>query len=78
MTLQLPKMKYQDLPILWNHQDVLKQESYFKLEQVKKLLFRPGCRKRFILEYFGDEEDLKNMSENCGVCDYCIERKKYE
>lgn len=78
ITLQLPKMKHEDLPILWNHQDVLKQESYFKLEQVKKLLFRPGCRKRFILEYFGDEEDLKNMSENCGVCDYCIDKKKYD
>ncbi len=78
ITLLLPKMTYDTLPILWNHQDVLKQESYFKLEQVKKLLFRPGCRKRFILEYFGDEEDLKNMNENCGVCDYCIDKKKYE
>lgn len=78
ITLLLPKMKHEELPILWNHQDVLKQESYFKLEQVKKLLFRPGCRKRFILEYFGDEEDLKNMSENCGVCDYCIDKKKYD
>lgn len=78
ITLCLPKMTHDTLPILWNHQDVLKQESYFKLEQVKKLLFRPGCRKRFILEYFWDEEDLKNMSENCGVCDYCIDKKKYD
>lgn len=78
ITLILGKMKHEEIPILWNHQDVLKQESYFKLEQVKKLLFRPGCRKRFILEYFGDEEDLKSMSENCGVCDYCIDKKKME
>lgn len=78
ITLILPKMLVENLPILWGHQELLKQESYFKLEQVKKLLFRPWCRKRFILEYFGDEEDLKNMSENCGVCDYCIEKKKYE
>lgn len=78
ITLLLPKMKLENLPILWWHQDLLKGESYFKLEQVKKLLFRPGCRKRFILEYFGDEEDLKNMNENCGVCDYCIDKKKYE
>ena len=78
ITLLLPKMKQENLPILWWHQDLLKQESYFKLEQVKKLLFRPGCRKRFILEYFWDEEDLKNMNENCWVCDYCIEKKKYE
>lgn len=78
ITLLLPKMPHDKLPILWNHQDLLKQESYFKLEQVKKLLFRPGCRKRFILEYFWDEEDLKNMKESCGVCDYCIDKKKYE
>ncbi len=78
ITLLLPKMKLENLPILWWHQDLLKGESYFKLEQVKKLLFRPGCRKRFILEYFWDEEDLKNMNENCSVCDYCIEKKKYE
>lgn len=77
ITLLLPKMSHDKLPILWSHQDLLKQESYFKLEQVKKLLFKPGCRKRFILEYFGDEEDLQNMSENCGVCDYCIDKKKY-
>ncbi len=78
ITLLLPKMSHDKLPILWNHQDLLKQESYFKLEQVKKLLFRPGCRKRFILEYFWDEEDLKNMKDSCGVCDYCIDKKKYE
>lgn len=78
ITLLLPKMTHDKLPILWNHQDLLKQESYFKLEQVKKLLFRPGCRKRFILEYFWDEESLKAMSENCWACDYCIDKKKYD
>ncbi|MDD5769368.1 MAG: RecQ family ATP-dependent DNA helicase [Candidatus Gracilibacteria bacterium] len=78
ITLILPKIDLDKLPILWNHQNLLKEESYFKLEQVKKLLFKPGCRKRFILEYFGDEEDLKNMGENCGVCDYCIDKKKYD
>lgn len=78
ITLLLAKTNHDTIPILWNHQDLLKQESYFKLEQVKKLLFRPWCRKRFILEYFWDEEDLKNLAENCWVCDYCIDKKKYD
>jgi ATP-dependent DNA helicase RecQ len=57
----------------WKRQNLLKDESYFKLEQIKRLLFYPGCRKKFILEYFGDEEDLKNLQANCRLCDYCLE-----
>lgn len=76
--LILPKRKHSEIPILWNHQSVLKQESYFKLEQVKKLLFKPGCRKRFILEYFWDEEDLALLKDNCWVCDYCIDSIKFK
>ncbi|NDK08766.1 RecQ family ATP-dependent DNA helicase [Candidatus Gracilibacteria bacterium] len=76
ITITLGKKEHKDIPILWDHQDILKNESYFKLEQIKKLLFKPGCRKRFILEYFGDEEDIRNLGDNCGVCDYCIDKKK--
>ncbi len=78
ITLLLPKLKEENIPILWMHQELLKNESYFKLEQVKKLLFRPGCRKKFILEYFQDEDDLKNLKNNCQTCDYCIDQKKME
>ncbi|MEA3387520.1 MAG: hypothetical protein U9Q66_04000 [Patescibacteria group bacterium] len=45
----------------WKHQSLLEEESYFKLDQIKKLLFYPSCRKKFILKYFGDAEDLKNL-----------------
>ena len=40
---------------------VLKNESYYKLDQIKKLLFYPSCRKKFILNYFADDEDLKKI-----------------
>lgn len=63
------------LSIDWGHQEALKNESYYKLEQIKKLLFYPSCRKKFILTYFADEEDLKKIWDNCGSCDYCIEKK---
>jgi len=78
LTLILDKKNNSEIPILWNHQNILKQESYFKLEQVKKLLFKPWCRKRFILEYFADQDDLKNLKDNCWMCDFCIDKKKFE
>jgi superfamily II DNA helicase RecQ len=40
------------------------------------LLFYPSCRKRFILEYFGDDEDLAKLWKDCKSCDFCIEKKK--
>jgi phage pi2 protein 07 len=52
MTLIQEKRKHSNLMVDWNHQDLLKTEAYFKLEQIKKLLFYPTCRKRFILTYF--------------------------
>lgn len=77
LTLIQEKRKHTHLLIDWEHQELLKEESYYKLEQIKKLLFYPSCRKRFILNYFWDEEDLSLLWENCGTCDYCIERKKF-
>ncbi|MDD3145650.1 MAG: RecQ family ATP-dependent DNA helicase [Candidatus Gracilibacteria bacterium] len=69
------KKTHNSLSIDWAHQEALKNESYYKLEQIKKLLFYPSCRKKFILTYFADEEDLKKIGDNCGSCDYCIEKK---
>lgn len=78
VTMLLPKTAASHVPIDWQKQELLKTESYFKLEQVKKLLFSPSCRKRFILEYFGDKEDLENLGDSCGACDYCIDREKFK
>ncbi|MDD2907088.1 MAG: RecQ family ATP-dependent DNA helicase [Candidatus Gracilibacteria bacterium] len=69
------KQNHNLLSIDWKHQEALKNESYYKLEQIKKLLFYPSCRKKFILEYFSDETDLKKLGDNCGSCDFCIEKK---
>lgn len=77
LTLIQEKRKHTYLLIDWAHQELLMQEAYFKLEQIKKLLFYPSCRKRFILDYFWDDEDLATLWDNCGTCDYCIEKKKF-
>jgi superfamily II DNA helicase RecQ len=76
ITLLEDKKLVWKLEVDWNHQDALKQEAYFKLEQIKKLLFYPSCRKKFILNYFWDKEDLAKIWNSCGACDYCIEKKK--
>jgi phage pi2 protein 07 len=52
ITITQEKRKPSHVMIDWTHQELLKNEAYFKLEQIKKLLFYPSCRKRFILEYF--------------------------
>lgn len=78
VTLNQEKRKHEHILIDWTHQDLLKEEWYYKLDQIKKLLFYPSCRKRFILDYFWDEEDLKTLWENCNACDYCIEKQKYK
>ena len=77
LTISQEKRVHSHLMIDWKHQEALKEEAYFKLEQIKKLLFYPTCRKRFILNYFWDDEDLATLPENCWACDYCIEKKKF-
>jgi superfamily II DNA helicase RecQ len=41
------------------------------------MLFYPHCRRKFILEYFGDWEDLWKIWDNCWTCDFCIDSKKF-
>ncbi len=78
LTLLEAKKKKSEINIDWKLQEKLEEESYYKLEQIKKLLFYPSCRKRFILEYFWDKEDLENLWDNCKTCDFCIDKKKLE
>ena len=77
LTLIQEKRQHSHLMIDWKHQLKLEDEAYFKLEQVKKMLFYPHCRRKFILEYFGDWEDLDKIWDNCWTCDFCIDAKKF-
>jgi ATP-dependent DNA helicase RecQ len=75
LTLLQEKRIHSHILVDWKRQESLKDEAYFKLEQIKKLLFYPSCRKRFILSYFWDSEDLEKLGENCGMCDFCLEKQ---
>ena len=61
LTLMQEKRSHGGILIDWKRQNVLEEEAYYKLDEIKSLLFYPYCRKRYILEYFGDEEDLKTL-----------------
>lgn len=76
ITLLKEKRAHQYIPIDWAHQNILKKEADMKLVAMKRLLFTPQCRKRFILNYFSDLTDLEKLPRNCGMCDYCIDQKK--
>jgi superfamily II DNA helicase RecQ len=76
ITLLRGKKSHQHVPIDWTHQNMLKTESESKLLAMKKLLFTPQCRKRFILNYFSDIADLEKLPKNCGMCDYCMDQKR--
>ena len=77
LTLKQGKKRESDIPIDWKKQSHLEDEAYYKLAEMKKLLFYPQCRKRYILQYFWDEEDLQKLPDNCWLCDFCLEAKKY-
>ncbi len=78
ITLTQEKRSHSHLLIDWKLQSQLETEAYYKLDQIKRMLFHPHCRRKFILEYFWDDDDLKNLSDNCGTCDFCIDIKKYQ
>lgn len=77
VTLIQEKRNHSHLLIDWKRQKDLKDEAYFKLEQIKRLLFYPSCRKKFILNYFWDKQDLEKIWDNCGTCDFCLDKKKF-
>ncbi len=70
------KRPINQIPINFMKLNILKDQAYFRLEQIKKLLFTPSCRKKFILKYFWDEQDLKNIWDWCNFCDFCLEKDK--
>lgn len=72
LTLRSGRRSHAQIGIDWNRQKLLEAESYAKLEEVKRFLFNPQCRKKRVLEYFGDEIDAVKIKDGCGACDFCL------
>ena len=45
-----------------------RERARWRLEQVVKLCSQHACRRKFVLEYLGEERP----DENCGGCDFCL------
>ena len=57
---------FDKLPIDWKRQAALRAIEQEKLDRIEEYIHHRGCRRGFILRYFGEESSLK-----CGTCDFC-------
>jgi len=53
---------------------IVRDLKYQKLKQMEKYVMANSCKRRIILDYFGDESAHKH--ENCQGCDYCLGLRK--
>jgi ATP-dependent DNA helicase RecQ len=57
---------FEKLALDWTRQDFLRGLEEEKLGGIESFIHTGGCRRRFILRYFGEKSDL-----TCGTCDNC-------
>ena len=55
-------------PIDWQALDRRRRAELAKLESVQAYAYAPGCRRGFVLRYFGDPA----AGKDCGGCDNCL------
>jgi len=67
----LSRMAPSDLPIDFQKLHLRKAYELEKLNQIMAYGESPGCRRIFLLEYFGEYYS----SHNCGGCDHCMDQK---
>ncbi|HEX6039952.1 ATP-dependent DNA helicase RecQ [Longimicrobium sp.] len=56
------------LPVDWRALDERKRREEGKLRSVQQYAYTDGCRRGFVLRYFGDPAAMKT----CGACDNCL------
>ena len=61
-----PPPPFAQVPIDWDHQRRHRRAEEEKLTAMEDYILSPGCRREFILHYFGEKESLR-----CGTCDHC-------
>lgn len=63
-----PKRPLGAYPIDWNALDRRRRAELAKLESVQQYAYATGCRRGFVLRYFGDPA----AGRDCGGCDNCL------
>ncbi|HUT04644.1 MAG TPA: RecQ family ATP-dependent DNA helicase [bacterium] len=61
-----PAPRFEEVPIDWKRQSLLRGAEVQKLEAMEEYIRCDGCRREFILRYFGEKESFR-----CGTCDRC-------
>lgn len=61
-----PAPPFRDLAIDWERQGSLRRMEEDKLAAMEKFILRRGCRRGYILSYFGETQSFV-----CGTCDCC-------
>ena len=61
-----PPPPFAKVPIDWKRQDFLRRIEEERLEAMETYIHETGCRRGYILAYFGEKNDLV-----CGTCDNC-------
>jgi ATP-dependent DNA helicase RecQ len=61
-----PPPPFKDLRIDWERHGALRRMEEDKLAAMEKFILRRGCRRGYILRYFGEKQSFE-----CGTCDCC-------
>jgi ATP-dependent DNA helicase RecQ len=64
-----PRAPLSSFPIDWGAIDRRRQGDISKLDAMQKYAYTPGCRRAFVLRYFGDPAA---RAANCQGCDNCL------
>lgn len=56
------------LPVDWRALDERKRREEGKLREMQRYAYTDGCRRGFVLRYFGDPAAMRE----CGACDNCL------
>lgn len=54
----------------WEEAREVRDIKYQKLKTMERYVMANACRRKMILDYFGDE--APSQSTNCGACDHCL------
>ena len=56
------------LPVDWDRVAARRALELLKLQRMEKYAYGRGCRRRYLLRYFGEE----SVAWRCGACDRCV------
>ncbi|MBN2168774.1 MAG: RecQ family zinc-binding domain-containing protein, partial [Actinobacteria bacterium] len=62
--------QFSELSIDWKHHEQLRKNEEDRLRTMEKFINSHGCRRGYILKYFGEAKTY-----SCGVCDRCVAKK---